>query len=108
MVLWVTVVWLTYVFSSEVCISVNNRLFYTDEEVGSVHGMKALVKREDFKQLNVGFCLDEGLASPSDVFTVFYAERSGWCTLCVWCVCVGVCGGGVCNMCVLFIFDVYI
>ena len=50
-----------------------------DEEVGSTNGMLAFVKREEFKQLNVGFCLDEGLANPTEAFTVFYAERAGWC-----------------------------
>ena len=54
---------------------------YTDEEVGSFHGMFAFVKHEEFKNLNVGFCLDEGLANPDDAFTVFYAERSAWCKL---------------------------
>ena len=43
--------------------------------------MFAFVKRDEFKELNVGFCLDEGLANPEDAFTVFYAERSGWCEL---------------------------
>ena len=53
----------------------------TDEEVGSYHGMIPFVKHEEFKKLNVGFCLDEGLANPKDAFTVFYAERSAWCEL---------------------------
>ena len=43
--------------------------------------MFAFVKCEEFKELNVGFCLDEGLANPKDAFTVFYAERSAWCEL---------------------------
>jgi len=43
--------------------------------------MAAFVKTEEFKKLNVGFCMDEGLASPTDSFTVFYAERSPWCEL---------------------------
>jgi len=29
-------------------------------------------------QLNVGFALDEGLANPTDAFTVFYGERAVW------------------------------
>ncbi len=47
--------------------------------------MIKFVQREEFKELNVGFCLDEGLANPTDAFTVFYAERSPWCT-CIHCV----------------------
>ncbi len=59
---------------------------YTDEEVGGFNGiMMKFVQREEFKELNVGFCLDEGLANPTDAFTVFYAERSPWCT-CIHCV----------------------
>ena len=50
-----------------------------DEEVGSETGMGAFVKTEEFKKLNTGFCLDEGLANPIDAFTVFYGERSAWC-----------------------------
>ncbi len=42
--------------------------------------MTKFVKTPEFKDLNVGFCLDEGLANPTDAFTVFYAERSPWCT----------------------------
>jgi len=40
--------------------------------------MDAFVETEDFKSLNVGMALDEGLASPSEVFTVFYGERVPW------------------------------
>lgn len=36
------------------------------------------VKTEAFQRMNVGFALDEGIASPDDVFPVFYAERSVW------------------------------
>jgi len=52
--------------------------FVPDEEIGGVLGMKQFVKHEEFKKLNVGFALDEGLANPSDAFTVFYGERSLW------------------------------
>ncbi len=48
--------------------------------------MTKFVQREEFKELNVGFCLDEGWANPTDAFTVFYAERSPWCT-CILCIC---------------------
>lgn len=40
--------------------------------------MKRFVHTEDFKGLNVGFALDEGMASPDDTFPVFYGERNIW------------------------------
>lgn len=43
--------------------------------------MRAYSKTEDFKQLNVGFVLDEGVASADDVYNVYYAERCPWCRL---------------------------
>ncbi|KAL2299683.1 hypothetical protein Nmel_012528 [Mimus melanotis] len=52
--------------------------FVPDEEVGGHKGMEMFVKRPEFKALNVGFAMDEGLASPSDTFSVFYGERSPW------------------------------
>lgn len=53
-------------------------LFVPDEEIGGVLGMQAFVPTDDFKSLNIGFSLDEGCPSPTDVFPVFYAERSVW------------------------------
>ncbi|XP_067907457.1 aminoacylase-1-like [Heterodontus francisci] len=53
-------------------------LFVPDEEIGSQNGMVKFVESEEFRALNVGFGLDEGLANPSDAFTVFYGERSVW------------------------------
>ncbi|XP_041281986.1 aminoacylase-1-like isoform X2 [Onychostruthus taczanowskii] len=52
--------------------------FVPDEEVGGHKGMEMFVQRPEFKALNVGFAMDEGLASPSDTFSVFYGERSPW------------------------------
>ncbi|NXD16166.1 ACY1 protein, partial [Nothocercus nigrocapillus] len=49
--------------------------FVPDEEVGGHKGMEMFVQRPEFKALNVGFALDEGLASPSDTFSVFYGEK---------------------------------
>lgn len=49
-----------------------------DEETGGVEGMQVFVHSDEFKALNVGFSLDEGIASPNEVFPVFYAERSIW------------------------------
>lgn len=40
--------------------------------------MRLFVKTEAFRRLNVGFALDEGIATPDEVFSVFYAERSVW------------------------------
>lgn len=53
-------------------------MYVPDEEKGGKLGMAKFVDQEDFKKLNVGFSLDEGLAAPDDVFPIFYAERSIW------------------------------
>ncbi|XP_071817211.1 aminoacylase-1-like [Apostichopus japonicus] len=45
-----------------------------DEEIGG-SGMRELVTLQAFKEMNVGFTLDEGLANPEDKYTVFYGER---------------------------------
>lgn len=52
--------------------------FVPDEEVGGVLGMMPFVQSNEFRALNVGFSLDEGIASPTDEFIVFYSERSIW------------------------------
>lgn len=52
--------------------------FLPDEEIGSVLGMKAFVHTADFKALNIGFTLDEGVACPLENFYLFYGERSIW------------------------------
>ncbi|KAL8212340.1 UNVERIFIED_CONTAM: Aminoacylase-1A [Gekko kuhli] len=52
--------------------------FVPDEEIGGHKGMEMFVKRPEFMTLNVGFALDEGLANPSDTFTVFYGEKCPW------------------------------
>ncbi|XP_055588181.1 aminoacylase-1-like [Uranotaenia lowii] len=49
--------------------------FVPDEEIGGTLGMKEFVKTDRFKQLNVGFAIDEGCASENEVFYLFYAER---------------------------------
>ena len=68
-------------------------LFVPDEEIGSERGMKKLVHFDEFKALNIGFVLDEGimkiriklnikifflkgLASDNDTFQVHYGTRS--------------------------------
>lgn len=40
--------------------------------------MRLFVQTDEFRRLNVGFSLDEGIASADEVFPVFYAERSVW------------------------------
>lgn len=55
-----------------------NVIFVPDEEVSGKRGMKLFVEHEEFKKLNMGFGLDEGLANPTNNFTVFYGERACW------------------------------
>ncbi|XP_071485723.1 aminoacylase-1-like [Diadema antillarum] len=52
--------------------------FVPDEEIGGFLGMQLFVKTPEFKALNMGFGLDEGLANPTDKFTLFYGERATW------------------------------
>lgn len=40
--------------------------------------MEIFLKSPEFKQLNAGFALDEGLANEQDAFKVYYGERSPW------------------------------
>lgn len=56
----------------------SNHTSHIDEEIGGLNGMLAFVKSNEFRALNVGFSLDEGIASPDPEFPVFYAERSVW------------------------------
>ncbi len=43
-----------------------------DEEVGGVLGMKAFLRSEEWKELNVGFALDEGLANPISMSLLYF------------------------------------
>ncbi|XP_072939277.1 aminoacylase-1-like [Epargyreus clarus] len=52
--------------------------FVPDEEIGGVDGMKKFVHTQDFKNLNVGFAMDEGMANPGEEFILFNGERSIW------------------------------
>ncbi|XP_063709896.1 aminoacylase-1-like [Culicoides brevitarsis] len=52
--------------------------FVPEEEIGGVEGMQEFVLTDEFKALNVGFALDEAIASEDEVFHLFYAERSIW------------------------------
>lgn len=49
-----------------------------DEETGGELGMRVFINTAEFRALNVAFALDEGIASPTDVFSVYFAERSIW------------------------------
>lgn len=40
--------------------------------------MKKFVNTNDFKNLKVGFALDEGMASPNEEFSLYYGERCLW------------------------------
>lgn len=53
-------------------------VFTPEEEVCGVHGMKDFVHTTEFKNLNVGFELDEGGPMPNDDFMIFMGERSTW------------------------------
>ncbi|XP_063680408.1 aminoacylase-1-like isoform X1 [Bolinopsis microptera] len=46
-----------------------------DEEIGGMTGMQLFALSGEFKELNVGLALDEGLAREDDAVTVFYGER---------------------------------
>merc|ERR1719383_498569 len=50
--------------------------FVPEEEVGGIDGMEKFVHTKEFKDLNVGFSFDEGIAVPDDVIPVFYGERN--------------------------------
>ncbi|XP_013181584.1 PREDICTED: aminoacylase-1-like [Papilio xuthus] len=52
--------------------------FVPDEEIGGHDGMEKFVLTNEFKALNIGFALDEGMANPTDEFIIFNGERSIW------------------------------
>jgi aminoacylase len=49
-----------------------------DEEIGGKDGMEMFVHSKEFKDLNAGFALDEGLANENNAFKLYYGERSPW------------------------------
>jgi aminoacylase len=53
-------------------------IFVPDEEIGGHDGVELFVSSKEFKDMNVGLVLDEGLPSPGEEYRVFYAERSPW------------------------------
>lgn len=56
-------------------------IYTPDEEIGGFCGMAKFVRTSNFASLNVGFCLDEGIASPNAAFSIFYGERYVWCKM---------------------------
>lgn len=50
-------------------------IFVPDEEINGTYGMDGFVSTKEFKDLNVGFALDEGDPSPTDDLVVYYGER---------------------------------
>ncbi|XP_044741964.1 aminoacylase-1-like [Chrysoperla carnea] len=52
--------------------------FVPDEEIGGYDGMQSFVKTADFRALNIGFALDEGMANPTNDYVLFNGERFGW------------------------------
>lgn len=54
--------------------------FVPDEEIGGVDGAKKFAESKMFREMNVGLVLDEGLASPTEEYRVFYGERCPWWT----------------------------
>ncbi|KAJ2156519.1 adenylate cyclase [Coemansia sp. RSA 552] len=51
-------------------------VFVPDEEIGGHDGMAKFVESDEFRQLNAGFALDEGMANPEGQLRVFYGERA--------------------------------
>ena len=49
-----------------------------DEETGSEMGFGQFIKTKDFKDLNVGFSLDEGYPSATNNLDVYYADKRYW------------------------------
>ena len=49
--------------------------FIADEELGGHEGMELYVVSKEFKDLNIGLALDEGLASEDNTLPLFYGER---------------------------------
>ncbi len=49
--------------------------FVPDEEIGGSDGMKLFVQTDEFKCLNIGVALDEGIPCPSEQFYIFNNER---------------------------------
>lgn len=53
-------------------------MYVPDEETGGLLGMGPFVKTDDFKNMNVGFALDEGYPSETNNLDVYYADKTMW------------------------------
>ncbi|GAB0090051.1 hypothetical protein DMENIID0001_047100 [Sergentomyia squamirostris] len=53
-------------------------LYVPDEEIGSMDGMKAFAKTQEFRNLNIGFALDEGHVASDDTYLLFHGEKTIW------------------------------
>lgn len=53
-------------------------VFVPDEEINGVEGMQKFVKTDEFKSLNVGFAMDEGMTSLTQEYKLFYGEKCSW------------------------------
>lgn len=52
--------------------------FVPDEERGGYLGMAKFIETDAFQNLNIGFAFDEGIASPTETYSMFYGERTVW------------------------------
>ncbi|KAJ3045988.1 adenylate cyclase, partial [Rhizophlyctis rosea] len=52
--------------------------FVPDEEIGGQDGMRGFVQLKEFKDLNIAFALDEGLANEGKNYKAYYGERAPW------------------------------
>ena len=67
---------LVFVPEEEVCTFVLSWHYKWHSQVGGLDGMKLFVHTPEFKAMNVGFGLDEGIAGPGEVMPLFYGERN--------------------------------
>ncbi|XP_062099155.1 uncharacterized protein LOC133805071 [Humulus lupulus] len=52
--------------------------YVPDEEIGGFEGAARFTASQEFRDLNLGFAMDEGQANPGDSFRVFHSDRSPW------------------------------
>jgi aminoacylase len=53
-------------------------LWGPDEEIAGIDGMCKFVTTDKFKEMNVGFALDESHASDTEEYVIHYGERCTW------------------------------
>lgn len=52
--------------------------YVPEEEVGGYDGMRDFIHTNKFKNLNIGFALDEGGANQGESYKTYFAERCSW------------------------------